>query len=231
MSAVELQVQAKALGDPTRYRIFRYVADETDPVGVAELTEHLGLNHNAIRQHLARLVAAELVTESVAPASGQGRPGLTTGCIRTPRAKWGVPGPYEQLSPGSRRSSEPGTPPSRSVTASGRGRQLGAGAAEDPAGAVVDQMALQRVRADHPPGKEHRRDHAHTPLPSCPPSSPIRTPCARSARGIATGVAETAGGIVVDELITKDPRGGRLSPALPRDRRRRRFGVALGPRR
>ena len=48
MSAVELQVQAKALGDPTRYRIFRYVADETDPVGVAELTEHLGLNHNAL---------------------------------------------------------------------------------------------------------------------------------------------------------------------------------------
>ena len=51
---VELQVQAKALGDPTRHRIFRYIADAAAPVGVAELTDHVGLNHNAIRQHLVR---------------------------------------------------------------------------------------------------------------------------------------------------------------------------------
>jgi DNA-binding transcriptional ArsR family regulator len=43
------QAEARALGDPTRYRIFRYIADARRPVGVAELTDLLGLNHNAVR--------------------------------------------------------------------------------------------------------------------------------------------------------------------------------------
>ncbi len=68
-----LQQEAKALGDPTRHRIFRYVAESAVPVGVAELTTHMGLNHNAIRQHLAILVDAGLVLEELAPESG--RPG------------------------------------------------------------------------------------------------------------------------------------------------------------
>src|SRR5690554_6625388 len=36
-----LQIQARALGDPSRHRIFRYVAEASGPVGVAELTDHL----------------------------------------------------------------------------------------------------------------------------------------------------------------------------------------------
>ena len=42
-----LQEQARALGDPTRHAIFRYVADAGTPVDVAELTKHFALNHNA----------------------------------------------------------------------------------------------------------------------------------------------------------------------------------------
>jgi DNA-binding transcriptional ArsR family regulator len=53
-----LQAQARALGDPTRYEVFRYIADASRPVDVAELTAHFGFNHNAIRQHLAKLVDA-----------------------------------------------------------------------------------------------------------------------------------------------------------------------------
>ena len=41
--AVTLQEQAKALGDPTRHRIFRYVADADRPIDVAELTAHFAL--------------------------------------------------------------------------------------------------------------------------------------------------------------------------------------------
>ena len=52
-----------ALGDPTRHSIFRYVAAKRRPVDVAELTAHVGLHHNAVRQHLARLVDAGLVEE------------------------------------------------------------------------------------------------------------------------------------------------------------------------
>ena len=51
-----LQTQARALGDPTRHELFRYIVDAGRPVDVVELTEHLGLHHNAIRQHLAKLV-------------------------------------------------------------------------------------------------------------------------------------------------------------------------------
>jgi DNA-binding transcriptional ArsR family regulator len=66
-----LQEQARALGDPTRYAIFRYVADApaASPAGIAELTEHLGLNHNAIRQHLAKLCDAGLVVEANSPTN------------------------------------------------------------------------------------------------------------------------------------------------------------------
>ncbi|HRE03950.1 MAG TPA: helix-turn-helix domain-containing protein, partial [Ilumatobacteraceae bacterium] len=53
--------QSRALGDPTRYAVFAYLRDAPGGAGVAELTEHFGLNHNAIRQHLAKLVAASLV--------------------------------------------------------------------------------------------------------------------------------------------------------------------------
>jgi DNA-binding transcriptional ArsR family regulator len=53
-----LQHEARSLGDPTRYAVFRHVADASTPVTVAELTTRFGLHHNAIRQHLARPVCA-----------------------------------------------------------------------------------------------------------------------------------------------------------------------------
>ncbi|HEX2849969.1 MAG TPA: helix-turn-helix domain-containing protein, partial [Acidimicrobiales bacterium] len=53
--------RAKALGDPTRRRIFQRIAAAPDPTTVADLTGELGLNHNAIRQHLGKLRDAALV--------------------------------------------------------------------------------------------------------------------------------------------------------------------------
>lgn len=70
-----LQRQARALGDPTRYRIFRFVADAADPVSVAEITAHVDLHHNGVRQHLAKLCDAELLLEETVRA-GPGRPSL-----------------------------------------------------------------------------------------------------------------------------------------------------------
>jgi DNA-binding transcriptional ArsR family regulator len=55
---VTLQQEARALGDPTRHAILRHLAVAPGPLGVDELTELLQLNHNATRQHLARLAAA-----------------------------------------------------------------------------------------------------------------------------------------------------------------------------
>lgn len=74
--AAKLQLQAKALGDPTCHRLFRYVADAQSPVTVAELTAYAGLNHNAVRQHLAVLKEAGLVTEEPERRNRPGRPRL-----------------------------------------------------------------------------------------------------------------------------------------------------------
>lgn len=93
-----LQQQARALGDPTRHAIFRLIVDAGDDVDVAGLTEHFGFNHNAIRQHLAKLVDADLVVESPAPATGRGRPKLVSRVSPSAESRWGVAGPYERLS-------------------------------------------------------------------------------------------------------------------------------------
>lgn len=91
-----VQRQARALGDPTRYDIFRYVAGSPDPVRVAALTEHFGFNHTAIRQHLAKLTEALLLVEELA-APVAGRPPLQYRVAPTAMDHWGVPGPYELL--------------------------------------------------------------------------------------------------------------------------------------
>ena len=57
MDAADIQREARALGDPTRHRLFRYIVDAKRPVGVAELTSYVQLNHKAVRQHLAGLLA------------------------------------------------------------------------------------------------------------------------------------------------------------------------------
>ena len=74
MADDELQREARALGDPTRHRLFRYIAETPGPVGVAELTAYVRLNHNAVRQHLAVLKEAVLVVEEVEDRSRPGRP-------------------------------------------------------------------------------------------------------------------------------------------------------------
>jgi predicted ArsR family transcriptional regulator len=71
-----LQRQARALGDPTRYRIFRFVAAASGPVSVAAITAHVELHHNGIRQHLAKLCDAGLLIEELGVRTGRGRPAL-----------------------------------------------------------------------------------------------------------------------------------------------------------
>jgi predicted ArsR family transcriptional regulator len=91
------QRQARALGDPTRHRIFRYIAGAAAPVGLAELTDHLGLHRNGIRQHVGKLCEAGLLVEEQAPATGPGRPRLQYRLAPSAKGRWGGPGPHEEL--------------------------------------------------------------------------------------------------------------------------------------
>jgi predicted ArsR family transcriptional regulator len=91
------QAQARALGEATRFRIFRHVIEAGEPVGVAAITAHVGINHNSVRQHLAKLCSAGLLVEDIARSGGPGRPALTYRPAPLTTALSGAPSPYEAL--------------------------------------------------------------------------------------------------------------------------------------
>lgn len=207
----DLQVQARALGEPTRHAIFRYLADAGRPVGVAELTEHLDRHHNAIRQHLERLVGAGLVVEAVAPRTGRGRPRLEYRVDPRADARWAGDAserPYERLSMILADALRTGTTPEDAGRRAGLALLAASSTASgDTIAVVADVMARSEFEPEvalHDDG-----DGADIVLRACPFASAARTApevvCAVH-RGIADAVAESCDDeIVVDALAIEDP--------------------------
>lgn len=197
--------QARALGDPTRHAVFRYIADADQPVGVGELTEHLGLNHNAIRQHLAKLVSADLVVEERAAPTGRGRPRLVYSVDPAADSRWGVTGPYERLALLLSEVIRTGETP---VEIGRRNGRLGVEAhiaGTTPEAALEDVMA----RNGFEPELRRRGHKIDVVLHACPfVSTALVAPdvVCNLHLGIAIGSAECIGGLVVDGLDRKDPR-------------------------
>lgn len=205
LSTASLQVQARALGDPTRYKIFRYIVDAPGLVGVAELTDLLGLNHNAIRQHLAQLVAAELVLESTVPQTGRGRPRLGYRPNPGIDERWGVIGPFERLSLWLTEIVRTGDTPFDVGLRVGRRSRLGGDPVNDPQSAFVEQLAA----GGYAPAATITGDRADVTLTNCPfASAALADPdtICELHRGITTGIAEAIGGIAVEGLTPRDPR-------------------------
>lgn len=201
-----LQQQAKALGDPTRHAIFRHVVDASDAVDVAELTTRFGFNHNAIRQHLAKLVDAGLLVESSAPASGRGRPKLIYRPDPSADSRWGVNGPYERLSWLLTEIVRTGDTPVEVGRRTVERRRLGAGTpTADPVDVLVEEMAHNGFA----PEVVRRDGQVEIVLETCPFASTAQidpdTVC-NLHLGMAYGVAELVDGLVIDELIPRDPR-------------------------
>jgi predicted ArsR family transcriptional regulator len=66
---------ARALGEDTRFKIYRHLCRSDDPVAVTTLAESFSLHPNAIRQHLSRLEQAGLVESRTERSGGSaGRP-------------------------------------------------------------------------------------------------------------------------------------------------------------
>jgi predicted ArsR family transcriptional regulator len=198
-----LQQQARALGDPTRHAVFRHIADAGAPVAIAELTERFAFNHNAIRQHLTKLVAAGLVIETKAAAAGPGRPRLVYVIAPAAEGQWGTSGPYERLSRllveiiGSGLSPED---VGRRAAAQFR--------VPSPSGDIVADISAAMARQGFEPQVRSVRDGAEIVLQNCPFESAARadrnTVCAIHL-GIAEGLAEGTEA-VIDELVANDPR-------------------------
>ncbi len=198
------QLQARALGDPTRHAIFRYLADQRRPVDVAELTDHIGLHHNAIRQHLSRLVAAGLAVESTAAPTGRGRPRLVYEVPPSVDSRWGVTGPYEQLSVLLSEIIRTGDTPIDVGRRAGSTPEI-LGVGSDPADVLADR--LDRYGFD--PVSKRNGDHVDLVLRTCPFETTALTDpdivCSLHL-GLAHGLANSIGGIVVDDLVRSDPR-------------------------
>jgi predicted ArsR family transcriptional regulator len=201
-----VQRQAKALGDPTRHAIFRAVADASGPIDVATLTERFELNHNAIRQHLAKLCAAGLVVEEVGPSTGRGRPRLQYTPALAANSDWGIPSPYEHLSVMLVEALGSGRSP-RDVGAEA-GRRLAATLpeTEDP----VDSLEILATRRGFEPRRVERRESVDLVLDRCPFQVTATTApdiICQLHLGLAEGIAEATGGTVeVTELVARDPR-------------------------
>ena len=198
-----LQRQARALGDPTRHAIFRQIADAGRPVGVAELNERFPLNHNAIRQHLAKLVAAGLVVQSTVTGGGRGRPRLVYVVDPAVAGRWGTTGPYERLS---RLLVE--------IIRTGLdATEVGRRAADQvrvgpPSGDVVADIDAAMARQGFEPEVRSAPGGADIVLHRCPFATAALadrdTVCALHL-GIAEGLAAGTAGRV-DELVAYDPR-------------------------
>lgn len=198
-----LQQEARALGDPTRHTIFRYIAGSAEPVDVAELTELFGLNHNAIRQHLSKLLEVGLIVERTAPPGRPGRPRLLYELRPGVESRWGVTGPYERLSLLLAEVIRTGSAPVEVGRRAGRAMTTQRGA-----GDTVDEMAVAMEREGFEPEVRRRGMRAELVLRACPFVTTARvdpdTVCALHL-GIAEGLAEGTQ-TVVDGLVRKDPR-------------------------
>jgi predicted ArsR family transcriptional regulator len=201
-----LQVQAQALGHPTRYRIFRYLAEATAPVDVPELTGQFELQHNAIRQHLAKLVDAGLVTEAKAPSRGRGRPRLVYAVDPSADSGQLSGGPYERLTLlliEMLRTGDSALEVGRRAAAQ---EPVGAGEDGDPVALVTGAMR----RHGFDPVARRDGDRVELVLRSCPfETAALAEPdivCAIH-RGLTAGLAELTGGrAVIEGLVPDDPR-------------------------
>ncbi len=200
------QRQARALGDPTRYEIFRYVAEAPEPVSVATLTSYLGLNHNAVRQHLAKLCDAGLLVEELARRGGPGRPALQYALASSAAASWVTSNPYEQLALLLLAVVEAGRSPRDVGVLAGR-RSL-----PPPAEGRDSLSALEAevTRRGFEPERVERANGVDLILRRCPfeaaASANPEIVCDLH-QGLAEGMAEALGGeIAVRGLLRRDPR-------------------------
>jgi predicted ArsR family transcriptional regulator len=214
---IALQQQARALGDPTRHTIFRHIADAGRPVDIAELTELLGLNHNAIRQHLSKLLDAKLVVEQAVLSGGRGRPRLFYEVAAGVESQWGVIGPYERLSQLLAEMVSTGDSPLDVGRRAGQALATPSDTAEATVTAIAEVMTKQGFDPEIHVGK----NSADVVLRNCPfdavATEHPETVCSLHL-GMAEGLADTGIGVTVEELIPKNSRRASCRLKLRLDR-------------
>ena len=203
--AADLQGQARALGDPTRHRLFRYIADAPAPVTVAKLTAYAGLNHNAVRQHLAVLKDAGLVTEETERRDRPGRPRLLYRLHPEAAGQWGTPGAYAWLAGLLSAALRRGQDPRQAGRQEGHRRAAELSGPGDPAGLLEQEISRLGFR----PARSDRGPQTEFTLGRCPfaevAAADPDTIC-RLHLGLAEGLTEGLGGLITERLTVKPAR-------------------------
>jgi predicted ArsR family transcriptional regulator len=221
-----VQQEARALADPTRYRIFRHVVEALEPPRVASISQSFGLSESAVRQHLSKLCEAGLVVEERAARKGPGRPPLQYRLSAQKAGGWRIPSPYQELT----------MLCLQLLSAGGSAREVGVAAGQRATvGATVgrgtlDHLEAEMARRGFEPQRVGRGQSIDLVLGHCPYEAAAladREVVCNLHRGLAEGIATAAGGEVeVIGLIARDPRqaGCRLQtrrseevPSAPRD--------------
>jgi predicted ArsR family transcriptional regulator len=200
-----LQQQARALGDPTRHGIFEYLTAAARPVGIAELTAEFGFNHNAIRQHLAKLLEAGLLIETTEPTGGRGRPRLLYRVNPSAEQRWAGIGPYERLSVLLTEIIRTGETP----VEVGRRAAAQYAIAATPSTASITDVVDVMARLGFEPDVRVRGSRVDVVLQTCPFASAVVVDpdiVCELHLGIAEGLAAGTDELVLDELVAKDPR-------------------------
>lgn len=201
----ELQREARALGDPTRYRLFRYVAGAPGAVGVAELTDYVRLNHNAVRQHLAVLEDAGLVVEEVEKRSRPGRPRLLYRLHPEAAGQWETPSPYAWLARLLSSALREKQDPREAGRRDGERRAAEMTGSGDKLELLEAEMTLRGFR----PVRSDKGNRVDFVLGRCPfvevAEADPDTVC-NLHLGLAEGLTGGLGGLQVERLVAKDPK-------------------------
>lgn len=203
----DLQLEARALGDATRYCLFRYIVEANGPVGVDELTAHVRLNHNAVRQHLAVLKDAGLVTEETEQRDRPGRPRLLYRQHPEVAERWDVPGSYAWLAGLLSAAIRRGQEPRQAGRQDGHRRAAEISGPGDPADLMEQELSRRGFR----PARAGRGRRLEFTLGRCPfakvAAADPGTVC-QLHLGLAEGLAEGLGRLRVERLTPRDPFGG-----------------------
>jgi predicted ArsR family transcriptional regulator len=191
-------VLARAVAVPLRRRVLDLILAADHPVTVAELTEVLGCNHNAVRQHLARLRAAHLVTETQEDRDRPGRPRL----LYTATAR---PDPYARLARVLLAARRTGESPRAAGRSAGRAQAAAAGLEGTEAFGALEADAAGQGFSPRRVGHGRRVELVLDACPLADIASDDPTTVCAVHRGLAEGLVDGIGGARIERFVANDP--------------------------
>jgi predicted ArsR family transcriptional regulator len=200
----------KALGDDTRFAIYRELTLATSPISAQEIADRLGLHPNTVRPHLERMREADLVSVETIHRGTPGRPQHRYSLAAGAPGLGGVEPPAHTLLAGMLAAvAERAGAESLDATAIGRGvgRESIArdGVRRTAPGACIATLLRELDRLGFEPSEEPRDGRSHIAFLRCPfreLAEAYPELVCNLHRGITEGVVEAAGGGMVERFQT-----------------------------